>query len=136
MTIDEKEKVRQMREQGLSYATIASILNISINTVKSFCKYHNYKKSNIRDENISYCQNCGKVLTQIEGKKTKRFCSDSCRYQWWYKHRKQTNSKNKTYKEYLCPTCGTKFKVYGNTTRKYCTHECYIKSRFKRNRNG
>ena len=125
MTIDEKEKVKMMRVQGLSYATIASILNISINTVKSFCKYHNLKKSNTNEDNKSYCQNCGKVLTQLEGKKIKKFCSDKCRYQWWYKHRSKTN------KEYICPTCGAKFKVYGKTSRKYCSHECYIKARFK-----
>ncbi len=125
MTIDEKEKVSQMRKQGLSYATISSILNISINTIKSYCKYHNLKKTNNTDDSISYCQNCGEVLTHIKGKKAKKFCCDSCRYQWWYKHR------SKTTREYICPTCGTKFKVYGKTARKYCSHECYIKARFK-----
>lgn len=125
MTIDEKEKVKQMREQGLSYAIISSILNISINTIKSFCNYHKLKKKNNDKSDLSYCQNCGEVLTQIKGKKTKKFCCDKCRYQWWYKHRSKIN------KEYICLNCGTKFKVYGKTTRKYCSHECYIKARFK-----
>lgn len=128
MTIDEKEKVTMMRNQGLSYAIIASILNISVNTVKSYCKYHNLKKSDEGEENKAYCLNCGESLIRLKGKKAKKFCSDTCRYQWWNKHRK-TNKKK--YKEIICPTCSTKFKVYGNTSRKYCTHECYIKARFR-----
>lgn len=128
MTIDEKEKVTMMRNQGLSYAIIASILNVSVNTVKSYCKYHNLKKYDKCEDNKTYCLNCGEPLIQLKGKKIKKFCSDSCRYQWWNKHRKKTN---KTFNEFICPTCGTKFKVYGKTTRKYCTHECYIKARFK-----
>ena len=29
-----------------------------------------------------------------------------------------------------CPTCGEEFSAYGTSTRKYCSHACYISGRF------
>ena len=29
------------------------------------------------------------------------------------------------------PNCGLPFTAYGNSKRKYCSHECYIAARFK-----
>jgi endogenous inhibitor of DNA gyrase (YacG/DUF329 family) len=34
------------------------------------------------------------------------------------------------YTQYTCPQCGKVFTSYGNKKRKYCSHNCYIKSRF------
>ena len=30
-----------------------------------------------------------------------------------------------------CRECGKPFTAYGNSRRKYCSHECYIRNRFK-----
>ena len=38
--------------------------------------------------------------------------------------------KRKAMYEYTCPTCGSTFYAYGNRSRKYCSHECYIAARF------
>jgi DNA-binding CsgD family transcriptional regulator len=38
MTVIEKEKVRQMRLESITFAQIASGLGLSINTVKSYCR--------------------------------------------------------------------------------------------------
>jgi hypothetical protein len=31
---------------------------------------------------------------------------------------------------FTCAGCGVEFAAYGNASRKFCSHECYIKSRF------
>jgi len=30
----------------------------------------------------------------------------------------------------ICANCGTEFEAYGNKDRKFCSHNCYIASRF------
>lgn len=35
------------------------------------------------------------------------------------------------YAAYVCPNCGQSFTAYGNSHRKYCSHECYVTARFK-----
>ena len=141
MTDRQKESIKQMRNDGFGYTTISRELNISLNTVKSFCKANNLagyrakKKNILANEKFNYCLNCGVTLIQTKGKKQKKFCCDKCRYQWWNRPINKNNNSRNNFKEYICPTCNTKFKVYGNTTRKYCSHACYIKARFERRRN-
>ena len=38
MTFQQKETIKQLREEGFSYAKIAEQLGISENTIKSFCR--------------------------------------------------------------------------------------------------
>ena len=35
-----------------------------------------------------------------------------------------------------CENCGKEFHLYGDSRRKYCSHECYIKDRFGGRGNG
>ena len=126
----EKENITKLRNAGCGYTTIANELNISINTIKSFCKANNLggvkAKKNNQKKNISFCLNCGKELEHTHGKKKKKYCSDKCRYQWWNKNRD-----NKSTYQIRCRYCNKKFNTYKNSNRKYCSHECYIADRFK-----
>lgn len=126
----EKENITKLRNAGYGYTAIANELNISINTIKSFCKANNLggvkAKRNNKKKNISFCLNCGKELKHTPGKKKKKYCSGKCRYQWWNKNRDCKS----TY-QIRCKSCNKKFNAYKNSNRKYCSHECYIADRFK-----
>jgi endogenous inhibitor of DNA gyrase (YacG/DUF329 family) len=130
MTTIEKENISKLRHAGFGYTAIANELNISINTIKSFCKTNNLggvkaKKNNLTKE-ISFCLNCGLELVHTPGKKKKKFCSDKCRSQWW-----NNNREGKSSYQIRCKACNKTFHTYKNSNRKYCSHECYISDRFK-----
>ena len=38
MNLEEKEKIKMLREEGLGYKKISNELGISVNTIKSFCR--------------------------------------------------------------------------------------------------
>lgn len=128
----QKRKITELREEGKSYAKIASLLEISENTVKSFCKRNNLGgdrtvMSPLVDEKHT-CLCCGTPIRQVAGRKEKRFCSSFCRNKWWNSHLDEVNRKA-NYK-FECPTCHKTFTAYGNKNRKYCCHACYILDRF------
>jgi protein-arginine kinase activator protein McsA len=120
MTNSNKAQIQQMRENGCSYAQIASALDMSINTVKSFWRREQEKKL--------YCRNCGKRLEQIPKQKPRIFCSTPCRMNWWRHNRDKLAGK--AYYHLTCQNCSAEFTCYGNKNRKYCSHNCYIQSRF------
>ena len=133
MNDEQKTQITRMRETGMSYDSIAATLSISKNTVKSFCRRNNlsgHRKQESDDAKpAEFCPNCGKPVRQIPGRKHIRFCSKSCRQEWWNSH--QDLVKRKAVYEYTCACCGRRFTAYGNSHRKYCSHACYIKARFK-----
>lgn len=133
MTEYQREKTIEMRNAGCGYSEIAKELSISRDTIKTFCR-----RKNIEDgcsdkvekkENAACCSECGKPLVSTPGKKPKRFCNSVCRQKWWNAH--QNLPGRKAIYEYVCPVCGKPFTAYGNSRRKYCSHDCYIKARFK-----
>ena len=134
MTEQQKKQILKLRSAGNGYGTIAKTLGISLNTVKSFCR-RNHVDAAAKEESaevtgeITYCENCGREIQQIPGRKKKRFCSDTCRNQWWNSHLDRV--KKKAVYAFICPYCGRKFHVYGDKRRKYCSHACYIADRFK-----
>ncbi len=77
---------------------------------------------------VGRCKNCDKEIFQEPHMKKKKFCCDKCRNLWWNSHLDQVN--RKAIYHFTCPQCSTEFEVYGNSRRKYCCHECYIKARF------
>lgn len=105
------------RKAGMGYKQIAKELDLSANSVKSYCR-RNGLGSEALEQSLpeSACVNCGK---SIEQKKKKRFCPDKCRNQWWNSHLNQV--KRKAIYEYICPVCGKSFSVYGNAKR-----SCYL----------
>ncbi len=136
MTTDEKARIRQMRFEGMSYAQISSNLNISENTIKSFCRRNNLPVGGIilspdatpESKDNTVCRHCGKQLRQNPKHKPKKFCSDACRRAWWKAHKE--NLDRKAIYHFTCACCGKVFESYGNNRRKYCGHACYIKDRF------
>lgn len=118
-----KAKVLDMRNDGLSYAKISESMGLSINTIKSFLR-----RNETKCKDTVLCKNCRKPLEKLSRNGMKKFCCDSCRFEWW---RKNAESNRKCIRILVCKACGKKFKSYDNKDRKYCSHECYIKYRFK-----
>lgn len=130
MTKQEKEEIRRLRIQGISYSKVVSLMGISENTVKSFCRRNHLggQASGIGFENgVDHCRQCGVLLEQAAGKKQKRYCSDKCRMVWWNAHTDAMN--RKSVKPFACQNCGQAFEGYGKRERKYCSRACYGKSK-------
>ena len=125
MTNSQKEKIRSLRMQGVSYLKIGEILGIPDNTVRSFCR-----RCGLGEEakNTCCCKQCGKLIKIIPKRKPKIFCSDECRAEWWNTH--PENVQRKAVYHFTCAHCGKPFTAYGNKGRKYCCHQCYIADRF------
>jgi uncharacterized protein YjcR len=92
MINSDKDKIRQLRLEGIGYKGIAASLGISRDSVRSFCK-HNGLEGNSSVVSLNYqenknrnkiCTNCGKPLKQKRLGRNKRFCSDKCRHSWWH----------------------------------------------------
>ena len=129
MNRNQKEMIHKMRNEGYSFTKIADELNISVNTIKSYCRRIK-EQHNIKNEKILCCKECSKEIIQQEGKKEKKFCNDKCRLTWWSKNTDKL--KKKAMYEFTCSGCGKKFQAYGNNKRKYCSHNCYIEDRFNK----
>ena len=135
MTDNQKEKIKEMRQDGQSYSQIASTLGISQNTIKSYCRRNNLgstKSTEPKAEKKIYtsCKHCTKPLTHGKKGQSKKFCSEKCRRAWWKAN--DSELAKKAYYTLICAECGTEFESYGNKNRKYCGHACYIKNRFKK----
>ena len=74
----QKEKIILMRTQGIGFSEIASNVNISRDTVKSFCMRNKITVINSDDK----CKFCGNPLVQKEKVKKKLFCCNKCRLDW------------------------------------------------------
>lgn len=130
----QKKQITKLRQDGYGYGKIDILLDVSENTVKSFCRRNGLvnivikeKEVKVEDTNVidsSYCVNCGEVVIQVEGIKTKKFYSDECRKKYWSKNQFKINRKSAT--EYTCSVCGKKYIDYARNNRKYCSRECYI----------
>ena len=133
MTDKQKKEIERLRGEQYSYNRISVMLGIPLNTIKTYCRRHDLggniveKTSAITNGNAK-CLMCGVAVAQNRGRKEKKFCSDICRNKWWNSHLNLVNRKA-NYK-YSCPFCKKEFTVYGNSHRKYCSHECYIRDRF------
>lgn len=138
MTKKEQQQIIKLRMSGLGYKAIGQRLNISRDTVRGFCKRNGIDgvakaaKKNYADmkNNGLVCENCGIVIEQNPNSKKKRFCSDKCRSKWWNKNYEMHNFNAKAIHSFVCAECGKKFTSYSNSSRKYCSHECYIRHRF------
>lgn len=127
----EKKCIYSFRFSGRSYREIAELLAIKENTVKSYCFRNHLTDKDIKAQavdKLGCCQQCGSSIEQQLKCKPRRFCSDKCRVQWWNDHRQLKRHKNPHLVK--CIGCGTDFIVYGSQSRKYCSHECYIHSRY------
>lgn len=135
MTESEKERIRNMRWRDAAYLDIAAALGLPEATVKTFCRRNRLQDSDLQvlktarqDFAIpAVCIQCGALLVQGIKQKPKRFCSDNCRLAWWNSHREVV--KQKKAQKLMCAACGKEFRGY-NAGRKFCSHACYIRTRF------
>ena len=138
MTLEQKNAIESLRSQGLGYRKIALETGVSENTVKSYlrrCPVAPLEEVKVdvavevnEDRETKPCHFCGEPVPQNPGRKEKKFCSVECRNRWWNKNKYRVP--RKTLHTFLCPTCGEEFSAYGTSSRKYCSHACYINGRF------
>lgn len=141
MTDGQRHQIIQLRKEGCGYTAIAKELDISRDTVRSFCRRNGLAgemaaKTEKADEHPQegFCRECGKELNQTGGVKKKVFCCRKCREKWWHKHPEEI--RQRAVYAFICAGCGKAFTAYGNSHRKYCSHECYVRSRFKGGENN
>lgn len=132
MTNEQKQRIAELRSTGISYAKIGEALDISKDTIKTFCRRNNLtvkQEPSASNATPTVCRECGVSLVQTEKQKPRIFCSKECREKWWHSHPEKLNKK--AVYTFQCAGCGKPFTSYGNRHRKYCSHECYIIARFK-----
>lgn len=121
MTDAQKREILALKKNGVKYAEIAARLCLPLTTVKSFCYRHGEVPA------MPVCPQCGKEI--VESKfKPRRFCSDTCRVEYWMEHSDQINRQSAV--ESTCPVCQKIFRDYAQRHRKYCSHTCYIAARY------
>lgn len=125
MTTDQKNQIHEMRQRGCTYVSIAEMLSISENTIKTYCRRTRLTEDSAKA--LLICKQCGKPIEVKEKHRARQFCSDQCRAAWWYANRV---SKSRTQYHLTCANCGQPFVSIGNKARKYCSHQCYIVARF------
>lgn len=138
MTEFQKQQIRDLRLQGAGYRAIATIVGVSRDHVRNFCRANSmdgYAAEiwvNMRKRILDgvACLACGKELQQAGRGRRRRFCSVTCRRNWWAAHPGNINKKLTAFYPCQCAHCGKAFQSYGNKNRKYCSHECYVRDRF------
>lgn len=135
MTEGQKKEIKRLRESGAGYTAIAGKMGIPKETVRSFCRRNGLAGGAAKgrpEEGLAQdgvCRECGKPLQQKAGVKRRAFCSRECREKWWHSHPGEV--RQRAVYSFTCSGCGQPFTAYGNAGRKYCSHECYIRTRFK-----
>ncbi len=125
---DAKEQIFGLRAKGYGAKRISRELGVSLNTVKSAIR-----RSSGESANAGSCRNCGKEIDNKGGHR-KAFCCDRCRSEWWNKRRKILARPSG--KKRICSYCGREFSSYSHKGQKYCSHECYIKARYRAKESG
>ena len=126
MTDQIKEKMIELREQGLGYRKIAQEVGLNVGSVTIFFRRLKEK------QNTTFCKYCGRKVEQTKGHRQKIFCDEGCRRHWWCQHRE--SGCRKAFYTIKCKQCGKTFEVYGNPQRVYCSWECYSVHRIKNSR--
>lgn len=126
MTETEKLKISKLRRDGLGYKKIAAVLDLPVNSVKTYLRRHPANEDATAIPDI--CERCGKPIVQAPHRKRKRFCSDSCRISWWNAH--PDKGGKRTLHAFTCAYCGRSFQS-GAKGRRYCSRTCYAADRKK-----
>ena len=128
MNKERREKITEMRKGGFGYKRIAKDIGIPLDTVKSFCRSNKLTGYKGGSKHPTVCRECHQALVQPEKKKPIKFCSSVCRVNWWKKNQSKDN--RKTALSIECQGCEKVFMAYEHEHRKYCSHSCYIATRF------
>ena len=153
MTKEQKQQIAALRTKGLVFAEIANKMNLSINSVKSYCRRNDIipdaATANVSIQEPEHtneatadippeptyesritCKLCGETLTNTPGHRQKTFCSVFCQRKYWRQNRPLMQ--HHTLISVTCPNCGRTFFDYAGHKRKYCSHSCYIAHRYRR----
>lgn len=144
MTNIQAKQIQDFRMKGVGYKAIASVLGLSRDVVRNYCKSHGLDgyavevAVNLQEQMQlgSICQCCGQTIQQPNIGRKRKFCSERCRREWWTAHPEDSQKKETAFYEKTCAYCGQQFTVYGNKNRRYCSHECYVHDRFWREEEG
>ena len=129
MTGEQKKVIEALRRDGLGYRKIAARLGISENTVKTYIRRNSAAAESPGVEiKTGCCLQCDVNLAEIAKRKSRKYCSDTCRRAWWKAHGHMID--RLAWYSCVCAACGKDFKSYGNKNRKYCGHSCYINAHF------
>ena len=128
MTEEQGIQIVKLRGQGLGYKQIANMVNLSRDSVRSYCKtrgltgYVSAVQMNMKElmERGDACGFCGGPMKKASTGRPRRFCCEECRRRYWKGHREEIKRSDKA----------ETFESYGNKNRKFCCHEHYIKFRF------
>ena len=77
-----------------------------------------------------YCRNCDKQIITND-KRRRVFCCDTCKQQWWIKHKNLANRKSQI--TVICKYCGNPFKAYEADERLFCSRKCYLRNKHENN---
>ncbi|HEM9292377.1 TPA: helix-turn-helix domain-containing protein [Streptococcus agalactiae] len=137
MNENQRRQIWAMRSQGQGYGTIAQAVDLPRDAVRKFCSrrpelkgYGHVVQQMIEAQGYDYCLTCGIKLDHKLLGRPKKFCSDKCRKVYWDTHREEHDKGKTAYDELTCQNCGRSFLSYANPNRKFCSHSCYIQSRF------
>lgn len=144
MTPFQSRQIRDLRLRGMGYKGIASVTGLSRDIVRNYCKSHGLSglgievTMNIKEqmENGTACLSCGRPIFQPRTGRRRKFCSEKCRRDWWAAHTDRSHHRESALYAITCAYCGHEFLSYGNSHRKYCCHQCYIRDRFWRKEDG
>ena len=111
LTNEIKKEIERLRLQQLGYKKIAQQLDLPLATVKSYCHRHELKAADISDKaptKFVQCLNCGATLENEKHRAGKKFCSDKCRNQFWFKEKKKKTEPKHNETLMFCINCGEK----------------------------
>lgn len=133
MTEEQKKQIRRFRDAGMGYKRISAALDIPVGTIKSFCRRNEAEPPEITGHDAAeqsegtggkpVCPRCGKPVVCIPGRKKRVFCSEACRVAYWRTQARPDGERA------LCTGCGQPLQGH-DRRRKFCSHACYIHSRF------
>ena len=136
MNLEQKNQIKELRIKGLGYKAIAGKLNLSRDSIRSFCKRNKLDgfaaivNMNADIALAGKCKYCSRIISQKSKARQRIFCSEECRRNWWKEHPEMKNKKPSAIYKMTCANCGREFESYGNKNRKYCGLSCYAAHRF------
>lgn len=93
------DNIQKLRAANYSYTQIARTLEMSVNTVKSVCRRYGFTVEETCSDNVSMktrqeelliCRYCGQLMDNL-WHRSKSFCSDKCRYDYWNREKRLTH---------------------------------------------
>ena len=138
MTEEQKLQIRKLRQQGLGYQANGKMVNLTRDSVRSYCKNHGLQgvrlavkmKTKERIKNGEACAYCAVPIKKAKTGRPARCCCGACRRSYWKAHRDEGKKSEKATYTMECKYCHKIFESYGNKTRKYCCHAHYVLDRY------